>query len=82
MADPDPQINISSVKVAGVGGFGLVVVVAAMALDMPVVRGFLIAGIAGGLLGAAGLIVYRRWRGTTPAGPRSIFMLDGRPLNS
>ncbi len=32
MEDTDPQINISRIKVAGVGGFGLVVVVAAMAL--------------------------------------------------
>jgi hypothetical protein len=76
MADQDPQINISQVKVAGVGGFGLVVIVAAMALDMPVVRAFLIAGIAGGLIGAVLMGAYRRWFGRTPAGPGSIFMLD------
>ena len=76
MADSDPQINISQIKVAGVGGFGLVVIVAAMALDMPVVRGFLLSGIAGGAIAAALLAVYRRRNASTPAGPGSIFMLD------
>ena len=76
MADSDPQINISQIKVAGVGGFGLVVIVAAMALDMPVVRGFLLSGIAGGAIAAALLAVYRRRNASTPASPGSIFMLD------
>jgi hypothetical protein len=74
--DSDPQINISRIKVAGVGGFGLVVVVAAMAFDLPAVRVFVIAAITGGLIGAAWLVVYRRWRGPGPVEPPSIFMLD------
>ncbi len=82
MADSDPQINISRIKVAGVGGFGLVVVAAAMALDLPAVRGFIIAGVAGGLIGAAGLVLYRRWVGQRPTGPGSIFMLDRRPIKN
>jgi hypothetical protein len=76
--DSDPQINISHIKVAGVGGFGLVVVVAAMAIEMPAVRGFVLAGIAGGLLGAAALLLFRRWTGLGPVGPGSIFKLDAR----
>ena len=82
MADSDPQINISRIKVAGVGGLGLVVVVAAMAWQMPEVRGFVIAGIAGGIIGAAALLSYRRWRGPDTIGPGPIFGLDGRPTKS
>src|SRR5204862_6664943 len=81
MADSDPQINISQIKVAGVGGFGLVVIVAAMALDMPVVRAFEIAALAGGLLGAAALFAYRRMVASKPPGPGSIFKLDSRRAN-
>ena len=76
--DSDPQINISRIKVSGVGGFGLVVVVAAMAFEMPAVRGFVLAGIAGGLVGAAALLLYRRWTRPGLIGPGSIFKLDAR----
>ena len=77
MADSDPQINISRIKVAGVGGFGLVVVVAAMALQLPEVRGFVIVGIGGGIIGAAALLLYRRWGGPGTSGPGLILKLDG-----
>jgi hypothetical protein len=82
MEDTDPQINISRIKVAGVGGFGLVVVVAAMALELPAVRAFVIAGLAGGTIGAAALALYRGWRGPGTIGPGPIFNLDERPIEN
>ena len=76
--DANPQINISRVQVAGVGGFGLVVVAFSMAFDLPAVRIFCIAATSGGLLAAVALFLYRRWVGDAkgPSGPQSIFMLD------
>jgi hypothetical protein len=82
MGDTDPQINISSIKVAGVGGFGLVVVVAAMAWELPEVRAFVIAGLAGGTIGAAALALYRGWRGPGTIGPGPILNLDDRPVGN
>ena len=81
--DSDPQINISRIKVAGVGGFGLVVVVAAMAFDLPAVRIFLIAAVCGGFIAAIGLLLYHRWReARRPLEPPSTFALESRPSRS
>jgi len=78
--DSDPQINISRIKVAGVGGFGLVVVAAAMAFDLPAVRVFLIAAVCGGFVAAVGLLLYHRWvEARRPLEPPSTFALEARP---
>jgi len=64
------DINISSIRVAGIGGLGMVVVVCAMALEMPEIRAFAIISLAGGALMGAALIGYRRWvRPEPPHGP-------------
>jgi len=78
MADSDPQINIARIKVAGVGGFGLVVIIVAMAFDLPAVRVFVIAGLTGGVVGAAARALYHRWvtERAGPTEPGSIFKLD------
>jgi hypothetical protein len=68
--DYRPQINISSIKVAGVGGLGMVAMVVLMAFALPEVRVFaLVSGTAGAITGAA-LIGYRRWmKPEPPHGP-------------
>jgi hypothetical protein len=65
-----PEINMSSIKVAGIGGLGLVAVVVLMALEMPVVRVFAIVSAAGGIMGGLAFIAYRRWvKPDPPHGP-------------
>ena len=69
-ADDRPEINMSSIKVAGIGGLGMVAVVIGMAIEMPVVRAFAILSGAGGIIGGAAFIAYRRWvRPDPPHGP-------------
>ncbi len=69
-ADDRPEINMSSIKVAGIGGLGLVAVVFGMAVEMPVVRVFAIVSAAGGIIGGLAFIAYRRWvRPDPPHGP-------------
>jgi hypothetical protein len=73
MANETPQINMSSIKVAGVGGLGMVIVVCAMAFEMPEVRSFALVSGAGGIVLAATLIAYRRW--VKPDGPQGPTLL-------
>jgi hypothetical protein len=69
-ANDRPEINMSSIKVAGIGGLGMVAVVVGMAIEMPVVRAFAILSGAGGIIGGAAFIAYRRWvRPDPPHGP-------------
>jgi hypothetical protein len=56
-----PEINMSSIKVAGIGGLGMVAAVVAMAIEMPVVRAFVTVSGAGGIIGGLAFIAYRRW---------------------
>jgi hypothetical protein len=64
MSDPrrDVQINISSIPVAGIGGLGLVVMAAAIAVVFPLVRWVVIGGAAGGALLGSAIIFLRRRR--------------------
>lgn len=65
-----PEINMSRIKVAGIGGLGLVAVVVGMAVEMPVVRVFALVSAAGGMIGGVAFIAYRRWvRPDPPHGP-------------
>ena len=79
MAAPDrPEINMSRIKVAGIGGLGLVAVVVVMAVEMPVVRVFALVSAAGGIMGGLALIAYRRWvKPDPPHGPT--LMVDLSP---
>ena len=59
---PPVQINFASVHVKGGPGLGLVVLVAAIAVEFPEVRWLLLSGLAGGLIVAAALIYVHRHR--------------------
>ena len=62
MADLErPEINMARIKVAGIGGLGMVAMVAVLAYNMPAVRTFVLMSLAGGILIALGVIAYRRW---------------------
>jgi hypothetical protein len=57
---PEGILNVSRIRVAGIGGLGMVVVAAAMALTIPRIGVSLGLGLVGGFLIALALIPYRR----------------------
>ena len=61
-----PEINMSSIKVAGVGGLGMIAVIAVMAYALPEVRWFVLASLAGGALIGLAFVAYRTLRGAEP----------------
>ena len=62
---PLVSINSSSIPVAGIGGIGMLVVAAIIAVEFPLTRAIAFWGGLGGLLAGIGLIVYRRTRPPT-----------------
>lgn len=56
----DVQINISSIPVAGIGGIGLIVMAAVIAVFFPLVRWVVMGGALCGVLLGAAIIVFRR----------------------
>ena len=60
-------INVSRIRVAGVGGLGLVAMAAAVALNVPRIGQSVAAGAALGTIAAAVLIVWRRRTGPLPS---------------
>ena len=60
-------INMAHIKVAGVGGLGLVVVALAVALDVPQIGQSQAISAVLGILFAVGLILWRRRRGPMPS---------------
>jgi hypothetical protein len=60
-------VNIAHVRVAGLGGLGLVLVSVFVTFQYQLVAASVIAGLAGGLVYAGALILYRARRGR-PAG--------------
>ena len=60
-------INMAHIKVAGVGGLGLVVVALAVALDVPEIGQSQAISAVLGILFAVGLIFWRRRRGPMPS---------------
>ena len=76
-------LNFAHVRVAGVGGLGLVLVGVAIALDFALVGAVLGAGLAGGVVAAVAVILYRRRSGPLPSssigpGARSVFLTESR----
>lgn len=65
-------INMSSIKVAGVGGLGLVAMAAAVALNVPRIGQVIAIGLVCGVAIAAFLILRRRKTGSMPSSGRSI----------
>lgn len=64
---PTDVINMSSIRVAGVGGLGLVAMAVAVALDLPRVGAVLTIALTGGVALAIAVILYRRRRGPLPS---------------
>jgi hypothetical protein len=60
-------INMASIKVAGVGGLGLVAMAAAVALDVPHIGQSVAVGLGLGAIMAAIMIVRARRRGPMPS---------------
>jgi hypothetical protein len=60
-------INISSIRVDGLGGLGLVAMAAVVAVFMPAIGFPMAAGILGGVVLAIGIVIARRRM--TPKGP-------------
>lgn len=56
-------INIASIPVIGIGGLGLVAMAAWVAWTLPRVQDALLLGLAGGIAGAAAVLLWRRVRG-------------------
>lgn len=73
---PDPisidMINMASIKVAGVGGLGLVAMAAAVALGVPRIAQSMAVGIGLGAIGAAIVILRRRRTGALPSSGRGL----------
>lgn len=65
-------INMASIKVAGVGGLGLVAVAAAIALDIPRIFQTIAIGVVLGIGLAAFLILRRRETGSMPSSGRKM----------
>ena len=55
-----PQINMSNIKVAGIGGLGMVAMAIVVVFALPGIRIYAIAAAVGGLLVGAGYVWYRR----------------------
>jgi hypothetical protein len=55
------EINVSSIKVAGVGGLGMLAMVGVVAYAMPEARQFVLLSYGAGTFGAFAFIAYRRW---------------------
>ena len=62
MAD-QPQINISRIPVAGIGGLGLVIMAAVIMWVLPEIRLGVGIALVGGLIVGGAYIVYRRRQG-------------------
>jgi hypothetical protein len=60
-------INMSGIKVAGIGGLGLVAMAVAVALDVPRIGQTVLVGLALGVVLAAVLIARRRRGGAMPS---------------
>lgn len=59
-SDRRVEINISGIRVSGVGGLGMVAMVALVSIVMPAAWFTTLAGMAGGVVLAVALIAFRR----------------------
>ena len=73
---PDPisinMINMASIKVAGIGGLGLVAMAATVALGIPRIAESMAVGIGLGAVGAVIVILRRRRTGAMPSSGRGL----------
>ena|SRR5687767_12382373 len=80
------MINMASIKVAGVGGLGLVAMAAAVALDVPRIAQSVGIGIGLGAVGALVVILRRRRTGVMPSsgrgmGANTVLAIDQAPTS-
>jgi hypothetical protein len=75
--DSGPQIDMSRIPVAGVGGLGLVAMACVVAYRLPEIRAFSVFTFIGGVALAVALIAYRRWvKPDPPHGPTLMVATD------
>src|SRR5262245_9730564 len=60
-------INMAHIRVAGVGGLGLVATAAFVSFVVPAIRYSILAGLTLGVIFAAALVAYRRRGGPMPS---------------
>lgn len=77
-------INMARIRVAGIGGLGLVAMAATVALNVPRIGRTLSAGLLLGVIFAAVLILWRRRQGPIPssgrrAGANTMLSIDDPP---
>ncbi len=65
----DSRINISSIRVAGVGGLGMIAMIGVIAYALPAVRWFVLVSLTAGVVGGLLLIAFRRVRPEPPHPP-------------
>lgn len=74
--EPDEPItnmyNISGVRVAGIGGLGLLAMAATVAFNVPMIGAAMALGVLLGSAFAAGLILYMRRSGPMPSSGKGI----------
>ena len=77
------EINMSRIKIAGVGGLGMVAMVGVVAYAMPEARQFVLSSYGAGILGAFAFIAYRRWiRPERPHGPTLMTVDTPEPIHA
>jgi len=81
--NPTDAINISSIRVAGVGGLGLVAMAVAVAWDIPPIGWTMELGLLLGAVMAVAMIVARRRVGAMPSsgqhgGANTVLAIDNR----
>jgi hypothetical protein len=72
-----PQINMSRIKVSGIGGLGMLGMAVVMAVALPEVRVFVVLSLIVGTLTGLALIRYRSTRGPWGPDDREHPLFDG-----
>ena len=79
---PPVNLNLASVRIVGIPGLSLVLIVIAITFEFPQARWLFLSGLAGGALVAAALILVRRRRPIAPGGPGNGILMGGDPLST
>jgi len=74
---PPVNLNLASVRIVGIPGLSLVLIVIAITFEFPQARWLFLSGLAGGALVAAALILIRRRHRIAPGGPRNGILMGG-----
>lgn len=78
--DGRPEINMSRIRISGIGGLGMVAIAGVMAYALPEARGFVLGSLAGGCIMGILYIAYRRWVVPEPPhGPTLMVATSSQP---